>query len=446
MHLVYILLIIVSALTILSAFTLIFGSTKSERARGLWFLVAAIGSAIWGLSISLFLSLGTGEFDYTVAPWLIKGIYAGAIIMDVALLGYISWKYKLGKIITSLFSIGGAVLLALFMYDPSILYSSITLSNAGNSIAIDFGHVFYLAYSLFFCTITPVFCSFLIYQIKHSRSKKSKKGHWAFLIGLAIAGLLSLIFDIILPPVNYSLIWVGPLSISLALLAFYYAILRFKLISLSTSWMRVMSYVVILGSALIIYLLIFHLVFSALFRIANPSFQVILLNFVMIAIVLLLMPAISEVNSLTKSLIMTKQIDLAYVVKKITVLNRNKLDLKELSGFLAEHIHFSYVGFLINGKFYGSDDFRLPPEELIEISSLKMPEKGMWQNTNGLKKDSELDISRVGVLTNTNGERIGQVILGKPTSKSKLDKKDLAEVEMIFNLITVMVENGSRNA
>lgn len=446
MHLLYILVIIVSVLTILSALALVFGSSKSEKARSLWFLVAAIGSAIWGMSISVFLSLKTGEIQEMNAPKLVAGIYAGAIVMDVALLGYISWKYKLGKVATAFFALVGIALLTVFFYDPSVLYSSINLSNTGNSITIDFGRGFYIAYALFFCTITPAFCGFLIHQIKHNRNKQQRKGLWFFLVGLSVAGVLSLVFDIILPPIRYDLIWVGPLTIGFVIIGFYYAILRFKMITLNANWLRILSYIVITGSAVIVYLLIFHLIFSALFRIANPSFQVILLNFIMIAIVLLLTPAISELNAMTKSWIMTKQINIAYIVKKITALNRKQIDLKEMAGFLSEHMHFNYVGFLINGRFYGSDDFKLTAKEIESIEKLKKPEKGVWQNASEVEDAHELELSRVGTLTNSNGEVIGQMVFGRPVSKTTLDRQDLTEIEMIVNLMAVVVENGGRKS
>lgn len=446
MHLLYILVIIVAVLTVLSALALVLGSAKTEKARSLWFLVAAIGSAIWGMSISVFLSLKNGEIQQMNAPKLVAGIYSGAIVMDVALLGYISWKYRLGKMLTAAFAVIGIALLTVFLYDPSVLYSSINLVSMGNSITIDLGQWFYIAYALFFCTITPVFCGFLIYQIRHSRNKKQKKGYLFFLFGLSVAGLLSLIFDIILPPTRYDLIWIGPLTIGLVIIGFYYAILRFKMITLNANWLRVLSYIVIIGSALIVYLLIFHLVFSALFKIANPSFQVVLLNFIMIAIVLLLTPAISEINALTKSWIMTKQMNIAYIVKKITALNRKQIDLREMAGFLAEHMHFSYVGFIVNGKFYGSDDFRMGASEIEEIAKLKVPEKGVWQNVSQISGAKELEISRIGVLTNAKGEVIGQMVFGKPVSKVTLDRQDLTEVEMIVNLMAVVIENGGRKS
>lgn len=449
MNFIYVLVIAVAILTILSAVALFFGSSRSEKGRSLWFFVAAIGEAIWGISISLFLTLGTGERDLAVAPLFVKGIYAGAILMDVALLGYISWKLKTGKVVTTLFAIFGIALMAIFFYDPSVLYSEISLTgNGGPSVAINLSQWFYYAYALFFCTITPAFCAFLGYQIKKARNKNTRKGYLSFLIGLLITGGLALVFDIILPPIRYDLIWVGPLTIGLVILVFYYAILRFKMITLTARWLRAMSYIVIVCSAFVVYLLIFHLVFSALFRVATPSFQVILLNFIMVTIVLCLTPAISEINSMIKAFIFTRQIDIAYIVKKLTKLDRRKLNLKDVSGFLAEHMHFEYVGFLVNGKYYVQDEYKLPVDKIAEIPELKMPEKGIWQNLNGLNKDlpEEYEVSRVAVVTNTNGEIIGQMVFGRPTSKPTLDRQDVADTEMIVSLIGTMIENGGRKS
>lgn len=448
MHLIHILVTLVAVLTVLSALALVLGSRKSERIHSVWFLVAAVGEAIWGISIAVFLSLSVGVAAEALAPWMVKGIYIGAIVMDVALLGYISWKYKLGRFATVFFAIVGVILSAILCYDPSVLYSSINITNTGNSITVDMGRGFYLAYAFFFCSITPAFCGFLIHSIRHSNDKKMRKGYLFFLFGLMVAGFMSLIFDIILPPSRYDLIWVGPLTIGLVIIGFYYAILKFRTISLETNWLRVLSYIVLIGSAVIIYLLIFHLVFSSLFKIANPSFQVILLNFIMLAIVILLTPAISELNSMTKSLILTKRIDIAYITKKITAAGHRKVDLKDISGFLAEHMHFSYVGFLVNGKLYGSEEHRVAAEDLMAIRGLPRPARGVWQDISHVNKETvrELEISRIGIIANGAGDEIGQVILGKPASKSLLDKDDLMEIEMIMSLMAIVVGNGSRKS
>lgn len=448
MNFIYILVIAVAVLTILAALALVFGSSKSERAHSLWFLAAAIGEVIWAVSIAVFLSLGDGEFDFRAAPWLVKGIYIGAILMDTSILGYISWRYKFGKFLTSVFLIAGVALAAIFIYDPSILYSEIILGNGTNSIAIDMSRGFYIAYEIYFCLLIPAFCGFLIYRIKHTINKKAKHGYLFFLIGLAVAGLLSGIFDLLMPPFRYDLIWVGPLAIGLIILGFYFSILKFKMVSLNSSWLKVLSTIVIISSAFIVYLLLFHLVFSALFRVNNPSIQVLLLNFIMIAIVMALVPAFMEIKDLTKSLIMTKQIDLAYIVKKLSIVDRRKPNLKEVSGFLSEHMHFSYVAFLAKDKLYVADECKIPTELLSKISKLPAPSHGVWQDAAHLGVESlkEADISRIAMLTSASGEPMGQMIFGRPSSKTALDHKDLVEIAMIVSLMGTIIEDGSRKS
>jgi hypothetical protein len=168
----------------------------------------------------------------------------------------------------------------------------------------------------------------------------------------------------------------------------------------------------------------------------------------MVTIVLLLTPAISEINAMIRAFIFTRQIDIAYIVKKLTRLNRRKLDLKDVSGFLAEHMHFEYVGFLVNGKYYVQDEYKIPVDKIAEIPELKKPEKGIWQSLNGLNKNLPVDyeVSRVAIVTDTNGEMIGQMVFGKPTSKPTLDKRDLADIEMVVSLMGTMIENGSRKS
>ena len=449
MNLINILVIAISVLTILSAVALMCGSSRKERGRSLWFLFAAIGEVMWGVGIAVALSLPPTDAGYAVMPWALKCLYVGALMMDSTILGYVAWKYKTGKIVTTFFVVVAAILSVIFLYDPSVLYTGFTLSYSGNSLQYLMpadGGWFFAVYIAFFCTVVPAFCLALLYQIKHAKNKDMKKGYWFFLVGLAVAGFVSLIFDLILAPVRYDLIWIGPLLIGLVMLGFYYAVLRYRMITLSAGWLKAMSTIVLVSMVIIVYLLIFHIVFSALFKVTSPSWQVILLNFIMVAIVLLLAPAIAEIWAMIKSLMMTKQIDITYIVKKLSRLDWRKVNYRELSGFLAEHMHFEYVGFLVNGKYFTDDDYKIPVDKLVEVPGLKLAEKGIWQNMSGLDKNMvhEYGVYRVAMLMGANGDVIGQVLLGKPTTKTNLDRQDEAEVEMILSLIGTMIESGDR--
>ena len=57
----------------------------------------------------------------------------------------------------------------------------------------------------------------------------------------------------------------------------------------------------------------------------------------------------------------------------------------------------------------------------------------------------EMEISKIAVMTGANGEIVGQMIFGRPVSKSILEYKDLVEIAMIVSLMGTLIENGSRS-
>ena len=71
-------------------------------------------------------------------------------------------------------------------------------------------------------------------------------------------------------------------------------------------WIKIFSYIVIIASIAIVYMVIFSAIFAALFRGSTPSTEVIILNFIMIMVFLLLMPAMTEVMNFVRSLISGK--------------------------------------------------------------------------------------------------------------------------------------------
>ena len=235
--------------------------------------------------------------------WHVNWTYINAVYIDIALLGYIAWNQKYGKIITSIFLALGSILIAVFVANPSLLYSEIILSSAGNSLVTNIGP-YYFIYIAFFCLLVPTVIGSLLYQILKTRSQRKQNGELVLLIGFIISGTASLVFNLILPLWRWDLIWIGPFAISTTIIAFYYSILRYRALNLSSSWLKILSYVVIMASFAILYMIIFSIIFAAMFRGSTPSIEVIILNFIMILVFLLLMPALNELNVFIRSLIM----------------------------------------------------------------------------------------------------------------------------------------------
>lgn len=306
MQLIAILLITVSVLTFLSGLAVFLGARKGDRVRSAWFFAATIFATIWTVAISLFL-IATREWNGTLTL-IVDMTYISAIFIDIALLGYISWFKKYGKVATLLFLILGIIFAGVFIAKPELLYTSVNFSSAGNSLTTNFGP-FYFTYIAFFCALVPTVILTLLHQIFKSKSNRVRGGDLTLLVGFAISGTMSLIFNLILPLWTWNLIWLGPFAISTTILAFYYTILRYQVLKLTSRWLKLLSYIVLITSAAVLYMIVFYIIFIAMFKGSSPSIEVIILNFIMVLFFLLLMPAMNELTTFIRSLITSQTED-----------------------------------------------------------------------------------------------------------------------------------------
>ncbi len=442
MNLILILLSTTALLTLLSGILSLCGAAKNDRGHIAWFFVSNVGAVIWALSCGFFLNLASESRE--IAVWLVYGIYIGAFLMLVPLVGFSGWKYKIGKVLTLILILISIVMSVVLIQDPSLLYSEIVLSNSGNQVIFTPSGWYYWAYSVVITLTVVVFNVLTLYRARHARSKRLRNADFILMGGLSIAGLVSLVFNLLMPAMGeYSLIWVGPLTLSIVMLTYFYAILRYRVVSVSTPLLKALAYVVILTSGVVVYMLIFYLIFTALFKIPNPSASVLVLNFLMIIIVLLLMPVINELMASINSLIQVGQVDIAYVIKKLNHLASKNVDLRDLAGFLADHLHFAYIGFIINGRLYGSKSLAMSPAEINSITHLKGSTREVWQvpNKTVQKIFDELGLKAVAELRNAKGQAFGQLLVGKPVGKASFGRRDLIQLEMIINLVATVIDS-----
>ncbi len=306
MQLIVILLVTVSVLTLLSGITVFFGSSKKYRVRAFWFLLAAIFATVWMVTISQFLVAEPGSEE--ALSWPIRFTFISAILLDIAFLAYTAWMQKFGKIMTLVFLIFGLIVSALIAIKPELLYSEVVLSKTGNAVTMNIGPL-YIAYNAFFGTIVPAVIYALIrHYLEKKKSTNKPVGDIIIMASFGVSSVITLIFNLILPLFgNWNLIWLGPLALSATIIGFYYTILRYSTLNLSSMWLRLFSYIVIVCSLAIIYMMIFALLFASMFRGATPSTEVIVLNFIMIVIIIILMPAVNELSNFIRSLISNSQ-------------------------------------------------------------------------------------------------------------------------------------------
>lgn len=300
MQLIIILLTTVSILTFLSGAITFFGSSKGDRARSAWYFAAAIFATAWMSSIAFFLTAKPDAID--TIGWHVNWTFVSAIFLDAAFLGYGSWAKKYGKIATLAFWVFGLIVSGWILINPSSLYSEVILSNTGNSVVLNTSPL-YFAYIAFFASIVPAIIAVFFHQFLKSRSKRKKGGDIITMASFGASSTVVLIFNLILPLFNnWGLIWLGPLALAVTILGVYYTILRYRMLNLNSIWLRIFSYIVIISSIAIVYMIIFSVIFAALFRGSTPSTEVIILNFIMILIFIALMPAMNGLMTFIRAL------------------------------------------------------------------------------------------------------------------------------------------------
>ena len=446
MQLIAILLITVSILALLSGLAVLLGSSKGSRGRALSFFITTIGVFGWSLSIAIFLLLPEDATNIAIIP--IYGIYLFTLVMDLFVLVYIGWKIKWSKIPIILSVITSLLLSGALIYNPHFLYDNFTLSTSGNSVAVrlDWYYILYIALMLFE-GISVVML--VLYRIKHTNNQGYKHAWKSFLISLAIGWAAAGIFDLYLPLFRYDLIWIGPLFIAIDFVIHYYAIIKYRLIDLASSWLRILSHIIVMSFAAIIYLTLFFIIFMALFKVPSPSSAVIILNIVMIVIVLLLFPVLNELSSYFRSLSSIKDIDLVYFVKKIQQMSKNYINYHELASFLSDHLHFQYVGLVIDKKLYGSKPSRISAAEITHISNYRTPIKGVWLALDDATRDElkKCGIEAIAILRDAKGVVVGKIMLGRPIGDINFRNRDISSLETALTLTAAAIsqEKGPRN-
>lgn len=440
MQLIKILLIAVSILTLLSGISVFSGARKGQRIQAFLFFFTTIASVLWAVPIGIFLSL-----PENVAPELANGVvltyYIAAIFMCWGLMSYTCHKYLLGKIAMVIFAILGGILTGFIIYNPSLMYSSIELSTNGNIVHLN-QNLFYLLFGAYFCITVLLYMVGLIVNACKAKLRNIRKANIVVLIGFTITGVIALIFNLILPAFGqYDTIWIGPLAMCVAWVFHYYAIIRYHLINLSGRWLKTLSHIIIISFAAIIYLAIFFIVFIALFKVPSPSTEVVLLASIVIIVALLLFPVLNEISDYVRSLASVQDVDIVYIVKKLSALSSEYLDYEELTGFLADHLHFQEIGLVIDGKLYISEKTKIKNADIAKIEAMRTPARGIWlalsdSETKLLKHHS---IEAVAVLRDGNGKVVGKVLFGRPMGNVSFSSRRLLPIETALTMTASVI-------
>lgn len=417
MELITILLSIVSILAVLSGIAILVGVGKKDRAKATIFFFGNLSALVWAFSIVKLLTLPAGAYDS--AHTLVPVVYISACIMMSTLVGYFCYDYKIGKPYFIATLILTAIVGTLIVTNPHEFYSNMVIDGVSNRLIFENCTLYFVYIGL---------CAFMIAGLiggalgKIFSSRKNKhmntKGFCLLAVGLGLTGSLAGIFDLILPMAgNYSLIWVGPLSMSAAILFHYYVVLKYRILELESKALKILTYAVMVSVVAVIYMCVFFVIFSAMFHGAAPSAEVLILNFVMAVVMILLIPAFNEISGELSSFVSNDKIDLPHIVKKLSKIRTSRfhVDPSELAHFLADHLHYENI-WIVKGKHTWSATGEGLPEDTPSASTTLKDEKG---------------------------EPCGEIIFGKPTGRTNFIKHNHAELDAIISLVGPIISKAS---
>ena len=447
MELITILLSIVSILAVVSGLAILFGVEKNNRAKAAIFFVGNLSALVWTFSIVKLLTLPSGEYD--LARILVPTVYISVCLMMSTLVGYFCYDYKIGKPFFILTLILTAIVGTLIITNPEYFYSGMVIDGARNRLSFDNCVLYYVYIGICVVMVAGLIGGALGKIFISRRDKRmSTKGYVILAIGLGLTGSLAGIFDLAFPLLgNYSLIWVGPLSMSAAILFHYYVVLRFRILELAGRWLKALTHVVMISIIAVVYMCVFFFIFSTMFRGTSPSQEVLLLNFIMAIIMILLVPAYNETSAELGAYVSSDSIDLPYIVKKLGRVksSRLKVEVGEIATFLANHLHLDNVWILKGDRLWDSHESGVPKEAIAVIQSLGRSENGIWQEIPEKHKKalSEWGIRAVAELRDSHDEPCGQIAFGKSISKTNLLRSNLSEIEIVARLVGDVISKSA---
>ena len=481
MFLVITLLISVAVLSLASGVALFVGAHKDDRQRALVLLVVSVCAFAWILGITFFLT----ATSLTLAWTALVAVFSAFPLMLAVLFAFAAWPTKtksptktlakpsvksptkpLAKATTSpseklsasspetaldakslalpaFTALAALALVFALNSDHTLLFGPIALSENGNQFTL-INTWFFWTYLLFCILTISATTTFTLRSAHSARRKALRLGHRLSAIAFALAGAVAVLTSLVLPLFAVrNLLWLAPLALGLALLVFLFVVLRYRLLAVSPRALLLLSIATLVIVGVNLYMCIFTFALTHLFKITTLGAEVLALNFIMILITLLLLPILNEAYAYLRSLVKTSEVNIAYITKKLNRLATTDPDLSELARFLADHLHFSYVGLSVRSRLFASETLPISSAELTQLSKLDPKPRSIW-----LAPDEEaeelydrLNLSAVAELHNGKGKTFGLILVGKPLGKTKIDRRDLIQVEMIINLVATIVDS-----
>jgi len=301
-----ILLLIIAGLVLSVGMIVMLSSRKKcDRVCSTWkvfFSLALFVCAIWVSSVAFSLFSN----DLTIASNALFVSFASAVLMHLLyfLFAVSLLKRKFLKIIFIVIGSAAAILAGGVLFTSfSEMIGGWVVTPSINELVVNPSEKF-IAYAgviylfIFTYTLISLICSLRVSE------RNTKHTLLWICVALALNSILNTIFYVVLPMNGqYEFQWLGPLSVALSMLIIYFGTLRFGLFKSSSQLLQWLAYAVLVIFASLLYIALFYLIFTLIFRGASPSIEILVFNFLMVVIIILLLPSVNRLMDLVKKLI-----------------------------------------------------------------------------------------------------------------------------------------------
>ncbi len=435
-----------------------------RNSSNLFFLLLTMSVAIWCWGIAAFMA--NNNIDISLVYANIYYLAALGIGVCLPVFAYATIEEtKLRKHYIHYAVIYALAVIALLIYPHSIV-KEFVIDSDGDKVA-SFNVVGQTIYSIVFIAL---FSRALLLLTRESRTavgqRKSQLQYIA--LGVTIAGVVGLIFNLILPWFSvYEYIWVGPIS-SVFFVGFVgYSIAKHKLFNLRATAARGFAYLLSLGSIISLYTLIVY-VLSSVDVVAENLSTLQRVAFASIAVIsgLFYEPARRFFNRVTNKLFYRDAYDAQTLMDDLNSTLVNSVELDNLLESSAKIIQYSlkssFIGFYIRETSYTpsrlvATDRKLSSGDLesirqhlpllntkiytLEDSTSSSEEKIL---ADVLRKNDIQVLGRLVTSVEYKVAGVGYMILGPKLSGEVYSTQDLRVLETILNELVIAVENSLR--
>jgi len=426
-----IILFTILLVTITLFFSLFFQETSYYNIQKKLFIVLLFFVIIWIVSIIV----TDFFFQYNNIALLASrtSFFASSMILYFYFLFIKSFDRKFFEIDTLIFGII-SVFFALISFSDLILKDVFIEDSLLKSV---FGplHIFLGTYLGFIF----IFSFFKFQNIQRNESEAlRKKQMYYILLGSTISIFLSLITNLILPVIiKLEVRALGPLSLFFFLTLTYYSIIKHRLFSIRTMFLKISKFTLV-GISLFLIVLILRLIKDKILKLDQYDLVALLIDFLVSMLVsIIIINFISKLESFLSKITNSDLIDLSEIINEIEEktskeLNLNKL-VKEVSKVLKNIFttKFFFINFDKNNLLKDSNAINID-EDNIDYSYIKDIKENIFVAQEMIKQEpvsimGKKDIAIIGRITNNK-----YIIFSRKQEKEPFYKDELQLIEKII--------------